>query len=105
MKKELVTSIKYKIAISLHRLLDSRKKDKSFSSIEEEGVNSYNEIALAVDVRKATVSDAFNAKSKSGPNSTTVIMIVESLGYTMLDFATIFDSISEADIVEFKKNQ
>lgn len=106
MKNELISNINIQIAISLKRLLDTNRNifPNKGSDSDEEIIRSYNEIALQADIRKATVSDAFNAKSKSGPNATTLILIVESMGYNLNDFAVLYDSITEVEIAEFKKH-
>ncbi len=100
MKKELIQCIRIKIAISLNELLVT-SKDFSRRNVEvDEIAQSYNQIALNADVRKATVSDTFNAKSI--PNTTTLILIIEAMGYSLNDFAKIYDLISDADIKKFK---
>lgn len=104
MKKKLISVINIKIAISLNRLLEKSKNIDAYLHSEEEFIKSYNEIALQADIRKATVSDAFNAKSKSGPNSTTVILIIEAMGYKFGDFASIYDLLTETDVKNFKKS-
>lgn len=103
MKKDLISYINIKISISLHKLLESSKKFRSINKTKEEIAISYNEIALEADIRKATVSDTFNANSKSGPNSTTVVLIIEAMGFQLTDFAKIYDSLTESDIENFKK--
>ena len=70
---------------------------------QEEIIESYNEIALEADIRKATVSDAFNAKSITGPNSTTVFLIVHAMGYTLSDFAEKYDRLTNKDVEKFKR--
>jgi len=102
MKKELISYINLKIAISLRKLLTCSKRTLQSDNPEQEIVKSYNEIALQADIRKATVSDIFNAKSKSGPNSTTVILIVEAMGYDLRDFANQYDAVTTKDIERFE---
>ncbi|MEZ0184650.1 hypothetical protein ACHRVK_18800 [Flavobacterium plurextorum] len=93
MKKETDENIKLRIAISLRRLLES---------IGEAPIpQSYNKIALTAYIRKATVSDTFNAKSI--PNSLTLFLIVESMGFSLTDFAKVYDSIDNSEINIFKK--
>ncbi|NRR91208.1 hypothetical protein HSX10_06485 [Winogradskyella undariae] len=101
MKEKLILYINIKIAISLNRLLKSGNMTQQFNNSKEEMINSYNQIALEAGIRKATVSDTFNAKSKSGPNSTTVILIIEAMGYSLLDFAKIYDSVNDTEIKNF----
>ena len=97
--KDLEEHLKIRIAISLNKLLKSREK---LHTVDEEIMaRSYGKIALNADIRKATVSDTFNAKSL--PNSATLIFIVEAMGYTFLDFARVYDSITEEDILSFKR--
>jgi len=101
MKKELISYINIKIAITLNKLLIQINKTHQLNNSDEEVINSYNQIALEAGIRKATVSDTFNAKSKSGPNSTTVILIIEAMGYSLLDFAKIYDSVTDIEIKNF----
>lgn len=102
MKEDQVSYINIKISISLKKLLESSIKFQPANGTREEFAVSYNKIALEADIRKATVSDTFNAKSKTGPNSTTVILIVEAMGYNLKDFAKIFDSITDIEVINFK---
>ncbi|QQX76462.1 MULTISPECIES: hypothetical protein [Aequorivita] len=105
MKKELIQVIKIQIAITLISLLETSKKFSPINKTNEQIIESYNRIAVEADIRKATVSDAFNAKSITGPNSTTVFLIVKAMGYTLSDFAKKYDSITEADVEKFKKTR
>ncbi|OXA93135.1 hypothetical protein [Flavobacterium hercynium] len=92
-KKETDENIKLKIAFSLRKLL---------ATIEEHPVaQSYNKIAVTAYMRKATVSDIFNAKSI--PNSLTLFLIIEAMGFSLIDFAKVYDSIQNSDLLEFKK--
>ncbi|TXD81179.1 hypothetical protein ESY86_18575 [Subsaximicrobium wynnwilliamsii] len=98
-------NIKIKIAIALNRLLTINIE---YSKVEDDDldiIKSYNKIALDADIRKATVSDAFNAKSKSGPNSTTIVLIIEAMGFSIKDFAIIYDSINKNDIENFNNSK
>ena len=100
MKKESIQHIRFKIAISLNELLITSKDFRQEDGKVDEIAKSYNEIALSADVRKATVSDTFNAKSV--PSTTTLIFIIEAMGYTLNDFAKIYDSVTDTDINKFK---
>lgn len=91
-KKETDENIKLRIAVSLRRLLESTGQHPV--------QHSYNKIALTAYIRKATVSDTFNAKSI--PNSLTLFLIVEAMGFSLTDFAKIYDSIENSDLVLFK---
>ena len=102
MKEELIPDIKFKIAISLNRLLDSTKQFRPIKNNEEEIAKSYNKIALAAFIRKATVSDIFNAKSKTSPSTGSLLLIIEAMGYTLTDFAKIYDSVTKTDVEKFK---
>ena len=103
MKEELIPDIKIKIAISLNRLLDTTKNFRPNNNNEEEIAKSYNKIALASFLRKATVSDIFNAKSKTTPACGSLFLIIEAMGYTLSDFAKIYDSVTTLDIKDFKQ--
>lgn len=102
MKNEEQTNIKIKIAISLNQLLS---RNKGF--IDEDNaaniIKSYNKIALKVDLRKATVSDIFNAKSNC--QITSLFPIIEALGYNLSDFAEVYDNVTESQVKKFIKEQ
>lgn len=93
-KKETDENIKLRIAVSLRRLLESTG--------EHPATQSYNKIALTAYIRKATVSDTFNGKSI--PNSLTLFLIVEAMGFSITDFAKVYDSIENSDLLKFKSS-
>ncbi len=98
----LEKKIKFKIAISLNILLEKRKNDYKSLIKEDISGDSYNTIAINADIRKATVSNIFNAKST--PNSTTLISIIEAMGFDLTDFSKVYCSLNEKDINKFKKS-
>lgn len=100
-KNDLEEHIKIKIAISLNKLLQSNEKLRKLEN-EDSMARSYGKIALSADIRKATVSDTFNAKST--PSSLTLILIIEAMGFSLLDFANIYGSIKESEILSFKSS-
>jgi len=92
-KKETDDHTIFKIAISLRKLLESNGN----FAIKQ----SYDKIATNANIRKATVSNTFNAKSV--PNSLTLFLIIEALGFSLTDFSKIYDSIKDADIKLFRE--
>ncbi|QLE01989.1 helix-turn-helix domain-containing protein [Galbibacter sp. BG1] len=97
----LQENIKIRIAISLKILL---QKSKLLTKDEKDLVgNSYNTIALNAGIRKATVTDIFNAKSS--PNATTLFLIIEAMGHKLNDFSKIYDSLRDREIQDFKKKK
>ncbi|WP_306349883.1 hypothetical protein [Flavobacterium sp. '19STA2R22 D10 B1'] len=92
-KKETDDNTKFKIAISLRKLLD---RNGNLPIMQ-----SYDKIAATANIRKATVSDTFNAKSV--PNSLTLFLIIEAMGFSLTDFSKVYDSIVNSDIESFKK--
>ena len=98
--EETQENIKIKIAISLNKLLDySKETIKGINTIEEINI-SYSEIADNSDVRKATVSDIFNAKKSA--NTYTLFRIIKAMGYELNDFSKKYDKISDTEILNFK---
>lgn len=104
MDKEVEKHIRIKIAISLNELL-LRSKNYSLTKNSDDLAKSYNKIALEAEIRKATVNDAFNAKSKTTPKSATIILIIEAMGFKLVDFSDIYHSIKDIEIEDFKKKQ
>ncbi|WP_116788560.1 helix-turn-helix domain-containing protein [Flavobacterium psychrotrophum] len=94
-KEELEENIKLKTAASLRKLINC--EDIELLS------DSYNQIALAIGMRKGTVSDAFNANSK--PSSSTLFMIIKAMGYSLSDFAKVYESLTDFEVNEFKKSR
>jgi len=92
-KKETDDNTIFKIAISLRKLLESN----SNPPVKQ----SYDKIATSVNIRKATVSNTFNAKSV--PNSLTLFLIIEAMGFSLIDFSNVYDSIVNSEIESFKK--
>ncbi|WP_338357328.1 helix-turn-helix transcriptional regulator [Yeosuana marina] len=97
MKKDWEEAIKISIAISLNKLLEIRKV--ALNQPIENVAKSYNKIALDADIRKATVSDTFNGKTM--PSASTLILIVEKMGFKLTDFSEIYCSIKEEEVRDF----
>lgn len=93
--------IMVKTAIAL-RLLLSRNKGYSENN-KSDIIDSYEKIAINsnADIRKATVTNAFSGKKRS--SMVTIILIVESMGYLMSDFAETYDKLSEKDVAKFRE--
>lgn len=102
MKENSTEHIKIKTAISLKKLLTSIQNNPQVKNADNSIVKSYNDIALNADIRKATVSNTFNANSIA--DSTTLILIIEAMGFSLTDFAKIYDSIKESEILAFKNS-
>ena len=93
-------NIKIKIAISLRTLLEKVKWSPNKHGKDVDIGDSHNTIGLNAGIRKATVTDIFNAVSC--PNSSTLILIIEAMGFKSGDFSEIYDSLTEAEIKDFK---
>lgn len=98
--EETQENIKIKIALSLIKLLDDSKNNTQRIKTGEELNISYSEIADNSDVRKATVSDIFNAKKSA--NTFTLFRIIKSMGYELSDFSKKYDKITDSEIINFK---
>lgn len=94
--------IMIKTAIVL-RLLLSRNKGCSQNE-KSDIINSYEKIAINsnADIRKATVTNAFSGRKRS--SMITIALIVESMGFTMLDFGDLYSKITNNQILEFQQN-
>lgn len=103
MRNLIEKNIKIKIAISLRTLLKKSKQYTLIKGKDDSIGDSYNNIALNAEIRKATVTKIFNAKSS--PNSTTLILIIEAMGFKWSDFSTIYDSLEEQDVQYFIRSR
>jgi hypothetical protein len=94
--------IMVKTAIAL-RLLLSRNKALSQNE-STKIIDSYEKIAINAngDIRKATVTNAFSGKKRS--SMVTIILIVESMGFTMLEFGEIYNNIKDEQILKFQQD-
>lgn len=101
MKKQTEEHIKIKVAISLRTLLKRNKAYSQKKENKEDIVDSHEKISINADIRKATVTLAFNGVTRTA--MTTVLLIVEAMGYQLIDFAEVYDKITEKEISNFKK--
>ncbi|AZB17619.1 hypothetical protein EG352_07480 [Chryseobacterium indologenes] len=104
MNNDVERIIMIKVAIALRLLLSRNKNYVATTDNTADIINSYEKIATNsyADIRKATVSNAFSGKKRS--TMITIILIVESMGYTMIDFGKQYSKITDNDISEFEKN-
>ncbi|MCC2590306.1 hypothetical protein [Chryseobacterium sp. MFBS3-17] len=102
MKQHAEEIIKIKVAISLRHLLKQNKEYSQNVGKIDEIINSYEKIAIHSDMRKATVSQAFNGVTRTA--MTTIVLIIEAMNFTLVDFSKIYEEISEKQIDDFKKN-
>ena len=84
--------------------LEKNKALQPNTNNESENADSYNKICLNSGLRKATVSDIFNAKS-SNVRASTLILVIKGMNYTFQDFAIIYDSLNKDDIKVFLKKK
>jgi len=91
-KQELEQIIKIKTAITFRKLLEISAKNTE--------IKSYEDIAAAADFRKATVSDIFNAHKAS--KGTTIFQIVKAMGFSIVEFGKVYDSLTELELSQFK---
>ncbi|WP_292008913.1 hypothetical protein [Chryseobacterium sp.] len=103
MIKESEKIIIIKTAITLRKMLSNNKSSSAKSDGSVDIVNSYDKIAANSnsELTKATVNGAFSGKKRS--TMATIVLIVESMGYTMIDFAEIYDKLSAIDVNKFKE--
>jgi GH24 family phage-related lysozyme (muramidase) len=104
MKDEAANNIPIKIAIALSRLLEKNKALQTDTNKVSEIADSYNKICLNSGLRKATVSDIFNAKS-TNVRASTLVLVLNGMNYRLQDFAIIYDSLNKADIELFLKQK
>lgn len=93
MKKDREENIKIKVAACLQKLMSSADKELS--------ARSYNKIAIISDLRKATVSDTFNAKTI--PSTLTLILILDAMEKSLSDFSKVYETITDSELLAFKR--
>lgn len=103
MIKESEKIVIIKTAITLRKMLSNNKSLSSRKYGNSDVVNSYDKIAANSnsELTKATVNSAFSGKKRS--TMATIVLIIESMGYKMLDFSEIYDKLSEKDVFKFRE--
>ncbi len=101
-KNEKTNTIRFKIAISLNKLLQLSDHYKESGKNFDKRATSYALIALYADLRKATVSDTFNAKST--PSAETLLLIIAAMGFTLSQFSTVYDALDDAELTKLRKH-
>lgn len=104
MIKKVERIIIIKVAITLRILLDRNKNFPQVPNENENIINSYEKISnnSSSDLTKATVNAAFSGRKRSA--MTTIILIVESMGFTMIDFSKQYSEITDEQVLELQKN-
>ncbi|UJF28790.1 hypothetical protein L0B70_07895 [Kaistella sp. 97-N-M2] len=91
-----------KTAITLRTLLN-RNKTLQLAEPNKDIVSSYEKIAInsSSDLTKATVNNAFSGVKRSA--MTTIVVIIECMGYNLSEFAAEYDKITDEEITSFQK--
>ncbi|WP_131828994.1 hypothetical protein, partial [Elizabethkingia ursingii] len=97
MKEDTEEIIKIKVAVTLRILL---RRNKSYSN-EKDIANSHEKISTTADIRKATVTSAFKGTTRTA--MTTIILIVDAMGYSLIDFAEVYNKVSAKEIEDLQK--
>lgn len=86
-----------KVILTLRKILNANKKafDNDSGAIYERP-NTYRNIYYKSDIREATISDTFNGKTV--PNTPTLLLIIEAMGYNLIEFAEIYQNITPEEI-------
>ncbi|WP_288243999.1 hypothetical protein [uncultured Chryseobacterium sp.] len=89
---------KLKIIISLKKLLE-KGKNLQKEVKDNKIIYSYHGLASNALLRKATINDTLNGRTS--PKATTLISIIEAMGFTVKDFGQEFDAISDEEIKKY----
>ena len=101
--KDIDPHIKIKIILSLKKLLSSSKENRPINDDNEAMADSYEKIGRNAQIRKATVSNTFTGESS--PKSETLIAIIKGMGFNLMDFAKVYEKITDLEIDNYiKKN-
>ena len=95
--KDIDPHIKIKTIISLEKLLSINRSSKNKN---EAMADSYEKIGRNTQLRKATISAIFTGKSN--PRAETLILVIKGMGYSMIDFAKFYETVTAAEINNYK---
>lgn len=89
------TAIVLRLLLSHNKVCSQNEKSENIDSYEKIAINSSS------DIRKATVTNAFSGKKRS--SMITITLIVEAMGFTMLDFGQQYYKVTNEQVLEFQE--
>ncbi len=96
-KNKAARLLHLKVIITLRKMLILNKKAQSNDTYNvAEKPATYRNIYYNSDIREATISDTFNGKTL--PTITTLLVLIEKMGYTLKEFAAIFEEVTEEEV-------
>ena len=90
---------KLKIGLAFKKIMDQGKGQDPENKGNEDA-SSFRKIERASGIRHASIVEIVNGKKN--PAWTTIDAVLEGLDMTVSDFASIYDSIVEEEIIEYK---
>lgn len=100
MDKQQAELIQLRFGLTLKLILDENKSN-AIANPKKDVIDSYGKLELSSGLRKATLIDF--ASGKSNPSGTTIAAILEALEMSLSEFGSVYDKITEKDILEYKK--
>lgn len=97
--KDIDPHIKLKTILSLKKLLLINRSSKSD---DEAMADSYEKIGRNTQLRKATITAIFTGRSN--PRAETLILVIKGMGFTLIDFAKIYETITDKEIGIYKNS-
>jgi transcriptional regulator with XRE-family HTH domain len=100
MDKQQAELVQLRFGLALKLILDENKS-KAIDNPKKDIIDSYGKLEISSGLRKATLIDF--ASGKSNPSGTTIAAILEALEISLSEFGTVYDKITEKEILEYKK--
>lgn len=100
MDKQQAELIQLRFGLTLKLILDENKST-AIDNPKKDIIDSYGKLELSSGLRKATLIDF--ASGKSNPSGTTIAAILEALEMSLSEFGAYYDTITEKEILEYKK--
>jgi len=97
--------IKLKFGLAFRKIIDKNKakalenKDNDIS--DRNLINSFRKLETASGIRNATILELIAGKKNAA--STTIIALLDALEMTLGEFGSIYDSIKEQEVSEYKR--
>lgn len=96
-KNKTARSLHLKVIITLRKMLILNKKAQSKDDYNvAKQPATYRDIYYNSEIREATISDTFNGKTL--PTITTLLVLIERMGYSLKEFAEIFEKVTEEEV-------
>lgn len=97
--------IKLRFGLTFKKIIDRNKakalENKDHAIVDRNLINSFRKLEIASGIRNATILEIIAGKKNAA--STTIIALLDALEMTLSEFGSLYDSIKEQEISDYKR--